>query len=536
MSEELENSLLKSIETHLDDRLRAIHEELARLQTDFNETLGRLRQNATTGQLESTPLGAAISAHLQAAREQKLSGATPAPPAPADFSLLKSAIDDIRNQRSQSDVLSALIRNAALFTDRTVLFVVKGDQAIAWRKSEATNRSELQTVGGVALPLNGSTVISQAARTVATETSSGTRAEDVSLIEQLGGEPQQLAAVPLVVRRKVVAVLYADSAWPHRDAIQLDALEVLTQVASIAVEIVSGARVAHPQPQVTAPEVAPSREVESAPAAQREAPVEEPTYTPQVEPTYTPQVEPVYSPQGEPATAEAESEHIEIAAEPAAEVVAEAPQVEPEVAAEPEPQPEPEQIQPAPVEAAPVEAPAPVEEPPAEAPAPVESAPVESAPVESAPVESAPVGSAPIESAPVESTVRAEQPSQPVFTAQYSTPLGSKRRWGRDAELPVEVSDEERPLHNDARRFARLLVSEIKLYNEQKVSEGRNRGDIYERLREDIDRSRQMYDKRVAPPVAARHDYFHQELVNTLAEGDPAKLGHSYPGAAVSVV
>jgi hypothetical protein len=87
-------------------------------------------------------------------------------------------------------------------------------------------------------------------------------------------------------------------------------------------------------------------------------------------------------------------------------------------------------------------------------------------------------------------------------------------------------------LHNDARRFARLLVSEIKLYNEQKVREGRTQGDIYERLREDIDRSRQMYDKRVAPPVAARYDYFYHELVSTLAEGDPSKLGSDYPDQA----
>jgi hypothetical protein len=482
VSEELENSLLKSIETHLEDRLRAIHEELARLQTDFNETLGRLRQSATTGQLESTPLGAAISAHLQAAREQKLSGVTPAP-APADFSILKGAIDDIRNQHTQSEVLSALIRNAAQFTDRAVLFVVKGHQAIAWRKSEATNRNDVQIVSGVALPLNGSTVVSQAARTTSTETASGTRAEDGSLIEQLGGEAQQLAAVPLVVRRKVVAVLYADSAWPHRDAIQLDALEALTQVAAIAVELVSSPRVAHPQPQVTAPEPTPPVKFEPAPSVE--------TVEARVEETYTSQVE--------PATVEVQPEQVEVAAEPAAEVVAEAPQIEPAIPAEPEPQPEPEQMQVAPVEAPTVETPAAVEEPPAETPAPV------------------------------------EQPSQPVFTAQYSTPLGTKRRWGRDAELPVEVSDDERPLHNDARRFARLLVSEIKLYNEQKVSEGRNQGDIYERLREDIDRSRQMYDKRVAPPVAARHDYFHHELVNTLAEGDPAKLGNSYPGAAVSV-
>jgi len=101
-------------------------------------------------------------------------------------------------------------------------------------------------------------------------------------------------------------------------------------------------------------------------------------------------------------------------------------------------------------------------------------------------------------------------------------------------ELPVEVAnDEERRLHSDARRFARLLVSEVKLYNEQKVSDGRAQNDLYRRLREDIERSRQMYDKRVKPEVAQRYDYFHHELVNTLAEGDAAKLGGDYPGATV---
>jgi hypothetical protein len=116
----------------------------------------------------------------------------------------------------------------------------------------------------------------------------------------------------------------------------------------------------------------------------------------------------------------------------------------------------------------------------------------------------------------------------------HVAPLGTSRRYGQDAELPVEVSDEERRFHNDARRFARLLVSEIKLYNEQKVKDGRAHGDIYTRLRDEIDRSRQMYDKRVHPTVAPRYDYFHQELVSTLAEGDADKLGAGYPGATVA--
>jgi hypothetical protein len=120
----------------------------------------------------------------------------------------------------------------------------------------------------------------------------------------------------------------------------------------------------------------------------------------------------------------------------------------------------------------------------------------------------------------------------PAATAPAAPLGGSSRR--ADAELPIEVSEDERRSHNDARRFARLLVSEIKLYNEQKVIDGRVESNLYERLREEIDRSRQMYDKRVAPNVASRYDYFHHELVNLLAEGSPDKLGAGYPGASAA--
>ena len=88
-------------------------------------------------------------------------------------------------------------------------------------------------------------------------------------------------------------------------------------------------------------------------------------------------------------------------------------------------------------------------------------------------------------------------------------------------------------MHNDARRFARLLVSEIKLYNEKKVQEGREANDLYDRLREAIDRSREMYDKRVQQPVAAKFDYFHYEIVNALGDGEESRLGNNYPGATV---
>ncbi|HEX7708532.1 MAG TPA: hypothetical protein VF701_18870 [Thermoanaerobaculia bacterium] len=84
---------------------------------------------------------------------------------------------------------------------------------------------------------------------------------------------------------------------------------------------------------------------------------------------------------------------------------------------------------------------------------------------------------------------------------------------------------DESKKHDEARRFARLLVSEIKLYNETKVDQGRKNNDLYERLKEDIDRSRQMYDERIADDVRKVSNYFYDELVRILADGRAEVLG-----------
>ena len=87
------------------------------------------------------------------------------------------------------------------------------------------------------------------------------------------------------------------------------------------------------------------------------------------------------------------------------------------------------------------------------------------------------------------------------------------------------ISPEEMKAHEDAKRFARLVVSEIKLYNESKVNEGRRNKDIYERLKDDIERGRQMYTDRVPGNVRESTNYFFDELVRILAGGDAAALG-----------
>jgi hypothetical protein len=105
-------------------------------------------------------------------------------------------------------------------------------------------------------------------------------------------------------------------------------------------------------------------------------------------------------------------------------------------------------------------------------------------------------------------------------STQFVPPAGLT---GRAGVLAAQSEDEKK--HEEARRFARLLVSEIKLYNEAKVDVGRKNGDLYERLKEDIDRSRQMYDDRIDEDVRKRSNYFYDELVRILADGRADALG-----------
>jgi len=71
-------------------------------------------------------------------------------------------------------------------------------------------------------------------------------------------------------------------------------------------------------------------------------------------------------------------------------------------------------------------------------------------------------------------------------------------------------------------------VEEIKLYNQNKVAEGRARRDLYSRLRDDIEKSRAAYDKRYGESVKDV-DYFTQELVRILADNDRAAMGAGFP-------
>jgi hypothetical protein len=81
--------------------------------------------------------------------------------------------------------------------------------------------------------------------------------------------------------------------------------------------------------------------------------------------------------------------------------------------------------------------------------------------------------------------------------------------------------------------MARLLVLEIALYNQAQVAEGRKSRDLYRRLKPDIERSRKIFEERFGKTAGKQFDYFHNELVRTLAGDDPSLLGSDCPGPCV---
>jgi len=454
VSAQLEDSLRRDIESYIEGRLGGIKQEIAALQSQLNESLSQLLDRQGEAQLDGGVI-ASIMEHLRAAHNEGVDLAaseSSRAKASSDVAIIKAAISEIEEQQSQAEILKVLVNRAAAFAPRVAFFVIKGDQCIGWRARGLQGTVGDQAVQQIKCALAADTAVGGAARSRETWSGGpGSHSEDHLILNRLGEEPPaRVVAVPMVVSKRSVAVLYADSGDLDSESINLEAIETLVRVAGMAVELLvarSGVTTQSAQP---------------APAEERAVP-EAHGYAPTVEyDEITPVVE-------ESAPAFVEPAPVAVEPEP--------------VAAEPEPAP-------------PAQAESTASQPPLTDPFAQTAAPIVA-----------------------ESAAPAEAP---------------RRRYGADVELPIEVSnDEERRFHTDARRFARLLVSEIKLYKESQVNEGRSRHDLYDRLRDDIERSREMYEKRVKPEVAQRYDYFHHELVNTLAEGDAAKLGSSYPGATV---
>jgi hypothetical protein len=378
-------------------------------------------------------LQAALTQSVMQSVMENLPAAAP-PGNSAASTSLRQLVTNIHAGNTQKDILRALLDGGGAHCERVALFVVKAGTATGW---QARGFSDDEAVKDFYLDLNSGPVAHAYRNRLATPANI---AEMGAPFAEHFGRPanEQVLWVPLVLKDKVAAMLYADGG--STGALDASSLETLVLVTSAWLELTSLRK----QTQKEA--------VESA--------FEHP-----------PELAPVHA---------ASSFSDPFAAHSPAVVTEHmpyAPEAEPQLAA---------QV--------------------------VEAMPGEATPVEATPVEEAPVEVLPLD----------------VPSFAHAAAAGAAAAAAPAPDPHAQLSPEDADTHRKAQRFARLLVDEIKLYNQAKVAEGRRNKDLYDRLKEDIEKSRSTYQKRYGATAAASGEYFQQEIVRNLAEEDASVMGANF--------
>ena len=372
----------------------------------------------------------------------------------------------IERGKSQVDVLNGLLEQCLDFGSRAALLILRGETFSGWKGAgfSAHGGNDEMVKRFNAAP----GVIPELDRVLRNEQVVMWDGSNLAIRLGVGGS-ERAVLVPMVIKDKVAAAVYVDAVGDDVAKLDVDAIELLVFTTGLLVDTLA-IRKKIPSPSLV--------EEGAQPAAAPAAPAPAPKPAPAPAPAPTPQAAPA-----QPVPTRTDSGTVAINAAQIREMMqSQRPQFNVPAADEFSSAPKP-----APAPAAP--APAPTSAP---APAPAPAPPASSAPAVAAD----------------------DRPS-----TQYVPPPNL-------AKGPVGgAQTEDAKKHDEARRFARLLVSEIKLYNEAKVDQGRKNNDLYERLKEDIDRSRQMYDERISDDVRKVSNYFYDELVRILADGRADALG-----------
>ena len=477
----------------LDPRFEGIEKEIRGLYSMLLQTFGQIEQRLREARdVDLTPAVRVLTEGFQTEIGRQAE----------NLSSLEQFVSEVRRLETQEEILGLLLDRAHRHAPCLALFATRGERIQGWSSrgyDEETAAGIGSYTSSTANPLFAK-VLGSHGRTVFNDL-----CDAPGLAELLSpGARRPWHFFPMTTLGRSVALLVAagtDEATPHPEMISLVvefaglrienlALRILREMDAAAAPTPSIPRVEIPRPLVPVPE--PGAEEPAPETEEATPPAEVPVAQEEQPPLDHATLEEVpQEPQVEPAAAEVETP---VVPETAPSVVAQA--------GDDIPQPPTAEEVPAALLSG-LE----ISEPAAEPVAVEEAAPEPSQPPAPALAE--------VPAGPV------EVPAESAIKPQLVTTDESQR-----------FAEEER-LHSDAKRFARLLVSEIKLYNEQRVLEGRENRDIYVRLKRDIDRSREMYQKRVAPTVSRKIDYFHDELIRILGDNDPSHLGSDYPGPLV---
>lgn len=465
-------SSIEDVRVAVDSQLKAA---LQSVQADVNSVSFLPQIQKAVGELEES---LAAAAPVQAAA-----------PAGAGAGRVKSAVQAIERGKSQVDVLNALLEQCLEFGSRAALLILRGETFSGWK--------------GVGFSAHGGNdeMIKRfnAAPGLIPELDRVLRNEQVvewdgaNLATRLGvGGSVRAILVPMVIKDKVAAAVYVDAVEDAVSKFDTDAIELLVFTTGLLVDTLAIRK------KIPSPSLRPSGQAETAPGASPVAPAPAPSVPAPAPPAPAPAPPPRAAappPPPPPPPAPAREPGIPKTTAGSSTVAIDANQLRELMAAQ-----RPQFNVPGDTDfAAPGTGPGttkiPVTPPPAPPPAPAEP----------------PKPAAP---APAIGGGGEDRPS-----TQYIPPANLARGGAGGPQ------NDDAKKHDEARRFARLLVSEIKLYNESKVDQGRRNNDLYERLKEDIDRSRQMYDERIGDDVRKVSNYFYDELVRILADGRAEALG-----------
>jgi hypothetical protein len=370
---------------------------------------------------------------------------------------LARAVAEIHVGNSQREILRALLDTSARYASRVALFVVKGSHATGWQARGFANND---AVKDFALDENAPAVVRAISRAIGDRVLASAPVADLDsrFLQEIGtpasGEGRLL---PLILKDKVAALVYADSGTGAAGLLDSGSLELLVLSTSAWLEVNSLRKQTHKEPSV-------AQSDSGVPAAE----------------TPSHQAPAFNDPFASHAPAFA-SGHAMAAAASASEASA-------------------------PVASAAVEATIPIP-----APAPTMVADAATAEAESVITE--------VQSAVAEIDPALAEP----------LPIGHAGTEATPETPPVAaIPPEDQEVHRKAQRFARLLVDEIKLYNQAKVGEGRKNKDLYDRLKEAIEKSRGTYQKRYGHTVAASGNYFQHEIIRSLAEDDLSIMGANF--------
>jgi hypothetical protein len=459
-----------SIEAHVRDAMEKLVGEIRSSIEDVREVVDS-QLKAALQSVQADVNAVSFLPHIQKSLgdfEESITASIPPPPPAqkgADASRVKQAVQAVERGKSQVDVLNALLDQCLTFGSRAAMLILRGETFSGWKG-----------VGFTAAGGNDEQVKRfNAAPGLIPELDRVLRNEQVvtwdgaNLSTRLGVPASASAIlVPMVIKDKIAAAVYVDAT--DADAAKLDpsSLELLVFTTGLLIDTIAS-RKKTPSPSLNDGESVTAPQAIAAPA-----PAPRPTPPP---PPARPSP-PVAEESADTTVAVSAAQLREMMAPPPARPAFTMPETD--FAAPSSPTPSAASFMTTALPA--IEAP-----PPPPPPAPPAHEREERASTQYIP--------------------------PPNLSTRGSAPISGAR------------PDDDSKRHDEARRFARLLVSEIKLYNEPKVDLGRRNKDLYERLKEDIDRSRQMYDERIADDVRKVSNYFYDELVRILADGHADALG-----------